>query len=534
MFKRFIDNSKMGTQILIIMSTSLLALTFFGGIGALQIYHSETLSEAEVLSERLGRDFKTQVQEWKNILIRGGNPEDYKKYTEAFYRKTNLVRDQATQLNILLSQNNISTANIEKFLEAHRQTETLYLSGLDQLQGNDWQSIRNVDALVRGIDREPAQILEDIIQDLDMASQSESVRLFALAVIAAFIIGLILVLLYTRAISARLGAMVKMAAALSRGELDTRIPLTGRNELGELAAAFNSMADRLGEIVGNVQQSGVRLSGAALDVSATARQQAASAKEQEATTHEIMATSQQIAQTSQDLVNNMDEVAQAMDAAATLADQGRGGLTRMGTAVGQMVEASSSISDKLAVLNDKAGNISSVVTTINKIADQTNLLSVNAAIEADKAGEYGIGFGTVATEIRRLADQTAVATWDIEEMVKEMQSAVSAGVMGMEKFSDQVHQGVDDTRQISEQLTQIVEQVQALAPHFESVHTGMRSQSRGAEQIQGALTQLSETIRNLNESMNQSNSVVNNLNQESDRLQESVQVFKFSHQTQAR
>src|SRR5207302_1442110 len=84
-----------------------------------------------------------------------------------------------------------------------------------------------------------------------------------------------------------------------------------------------------------------------------------------------------------------------------------------------------SITGKLAVLNEKTTNINSVVTTITKVADQTNLLSLNAAIEAEKAGEYGLGFAVVAMEIRRLADQTAVATYDIEKMVKEMQSAES-------------------------------------------------------------------------------------------------------------
>jgi hypothetical protein len=95
------------------------------------------------------------------------------------------------------------------------------------------------------------------------------------------------------------------------------------------------------------------------------------------------------------------------------------------------------VNAKLAILNEKAGNINQVVVTIVKVADQTNLLSLNAAIEAEKAGEYGRGFAVVATEVRRLADQTAVATYDIEQMVREIQSAVSAGVMGMDKFSEE-------------------------------------------------------------------------------------------------
>jgi len=100
----------------------------------------------------------------------------------------------------------------------------------------------------------------------------------------------------------------------------------------------------------------------------------------------------------------------------------------------KIMEASVSINERLGALSAKAANIGTVVTTITKVADQTNLLSLNAAIEAEKAGDYGRGFAVVATEIRRLADQTAGATGDIEQMVKQMQSAVAAGVMGWISF----------------------------------------------------------------------------------------------------
>lgn len=322
-----------------------------------------------------------------------------------------------------------------------------------------------------------------------------------------------------------IAAIHEVMLAVSAGDFSERVTLDMNGDFAILKNGVNQMADNLARIVYDVKQSCVQLSSSAVSISTTTKEQAASAKEQEATTHEIMATSQHIAHTSRDLVNNMDAVARAVDDTSELAASGHEGLTRMRGTVEQMVSASQNISDKLAVLNEKAGNINAVVTTINKIADQTNLLSVNAAIEADKAGEYGVGFSTVATEIRRLADQTAVATYDIEEMVKEMQAAVSAGVMGMEKFSDEIRQGVEDTRRVGDQLSQIVEKVQALAPHFESVHQGMRSQSDGAEQIQEALSQLGETIRNLNDSMRMSNSVVEKLNDESERLRQSVSAF---------
>jgi methyl-accepting chemotaxis protein WspA len=135
---------------------------------------------------------------------------------------------------------------------------------------------------------------------------------------------------------------------------------------------------------------------------------------------------------------------------------------------------------------------------------------------------------STVSEIRRLADQTAVATWDIEQMVKEMQSAVSAGVMGMEKFSEEVRRGVDDVRQVGAQLAHIIEQVDTLIPRFEEVNTGMTSQSQGAQQIRDAIVQLSESAQQTADSLRQSNGAIMQLNDAARRLQDGASHFRVS------
>ena len=275
-------------------------------------------------------------------------------------------------------------------------------------------------------------------------------------------------------------------------------------------------------LIAQVQRSALQVASSVTEIAATGKEHQATSAETASATSEIGATSKEIAATSKVLLNTINDVTEVAEQTASLAGTGQNGLARMEATMRQVMEAGGAVNAKLAVLNEKASNINQVVTTITKVADQTNLLSLNAAIEAEKAGEHGRGFVVVATEIRRLADQTAVASYDIEQLVKEMQSAVSAGVMGMDKFSEEVRRGVQEVEQVSEQLAQIISQVQALTPQFETVNEGMQSQSTGAQQISEALAQLTESAQQTVQSLHQSNIVMDQLNSTANDLRTSV------------
>ncbi len=394
----------------------------------------------------------------------------------------------------------------------------------DAIQVSLNQTGERFEAVLGGIAGQARELYQHVKQETATQVNFAQVAISAI-VLAGTMISLLFGFMFARRISAPVKQLTAASREMAGGTLSVRVPVLDNSDLGQMGQSFNQMAIDLGDIVKSVQGSGIQVASSTTEMAATMKEQEASATEQAATARQIVATSKQISTTAKDLLRSMDQVAQVATETASLAEEGSSGLTQMQASMGQMAEASRSITEKLTVLNDKASTISSVVTTINKVADQTNLLSLNAAIEAEKAGEYGIGFGVVATEIRRLADQTAVATWDIEQVVQEMQSAVSAGVMGMEKFSDEVRMGVVDSGRLGGQLSRIVQQVQALAPHFESVHGGMQSQTQGAEQIDEAIVQLSETVSQTADSLRESSRVIEHLNQASEQLQEAVSGF---------
>ena len=366
------------------------------------------------------------------------------------------------------------------------------------------------------------QSTKQIIAAVALAKQGILVS-FVIALVLACISGYFLL----RAVDRPLMQLVKAVDVMRTGDFSQRLDLKRRDEFSLLADGFNRMADDLTALVGQVQKSGIQVNTSVTEIAAAAKEQQATSSEIAATTTEIGATAKGIFATSKDLVRTMGEASTVAEQSATLAGNGQAGLARMEETMRNVMEAASSINAKLSVLNEKASNINQVVVTITKVADQTNLLSLNAAIEAEKAGEYGRGFSVVATEIRRLADQTAVATYDIEQMVKEIESAVSAGVMGMDKFSEEVRRGILEVQQVGGQMSQIIQQVQAMAPRFETVNEGMQAQSTGAEQISLALAQLSEAAQQTVESLRQSNLAIAELNEMAGELRGGVSRFKL-------
>ncbi len=371
------------------------------------------------------------------------------------------------------------------------------------------------------------------VDDVYRVFEERAIKLGVITLILAFVV-VAVSLKVAMSITRPLTAVKEGMQAVADGDLRAKVSedgaRSGTDEMGQLHSALHHMRKSLDSLIGQVQLSGIQVTSSTTQIAASARQLEATVAEQAASIREVTATTKEISSTSEGLMETMEGVSETAVETAGMGEQGRTKLSHMQSSMRDFITATNYISSKLGIINEKANKISSIVTTINKISDQTNLLSLNAAIEAEKAGEYGKGFSVVAREITRLSDQTAIATKDIEYMVKEMQSSVSSGVMEMDKFAENVRRGVDEVATISEHLGQIIDEVKALGPQFETVNRNMHHQVEGAQQISEAMGQLSTAADQTKESLAEYKRVTEQLNAAVQALQNEVSRFKLNRE----
>jgi methyl-accepting chemotaxis protein WspA len=468
-----------------------------------------TLGSMVDRGKQLRTDYDTRIAYWTRVLPQGQLRDTLlgpaREAAERFYR----LRDE--QLVPLLRAGDVEGATalsrgaIRNAYEEHR---------------------RAIDQVVR-------LSTADVVASEASAGEALSSSYLLLALLALACVAVVLLIAF---FGARLASTLTGRIALARdtaervaaGDLTTTVDIKGSDESAELLRAISSMNVGLQALVSRVKGATIELMGTATEFNSTSRQQEQSVSGFGASTSEIAAAVKEISATSQELLATMDNLSRVTSQTAEVAEDGRVGLDRMDTSMQQLTSATATISNKLAVIREKAVDINKVVTTITKVADQTNLLSINAAIEAEKAGELGLGFLVLAREIRRLADQTAVATLDIEHMVREMQTAVTAGVMEMDRFSEEVRSGVRTVGEIGGQLGTIIGQVRVLSGRFEVVNEGMRSQSEGARQIDQAMIHLSDVARQTTGSLREFKVATERLQLAITTLREGVSVFKVS------
>ncbi|OQY74714.1 MAG: hypothetical protein B6D45_06480, partial [Ignavibacteriales bacterium UTCHB3] len=345
--------------------------------------------------------------------------------------------------------------------------------------------------------------------------------------VGAFLLAMVMIYFTAKGMITPVNGVAEIARDLSEGDIQSAkekvfalaerflvSPIGAKKEKDEIWKLFRAIhgtIDNLEIILRQVGRAGIAVTSSVTQISASVQALNAAINQQAASTAEVKATGKEIYSSSIQLSETVEDVAEKSGRTLQLADKGASGLTEINLSMASLEQGSKEIAEKLSELYKKTSNITNVITTITKIATQTNLLSLNASIEAEKAGEYGAGFSVVSAEIKRLAEETAMAALEIEETIREMQQAVKADVIGVEVYAGTTRSSVSRISGIADNINEIIEYTKGVLPSFEEVSTKMKIQTDGAAQISDAMSELNDVALHTRESISEFSEITENL-----------------------
>jgi len=310
-------------------------------------------------------------------------------------------------------------------------------------------------------------------------------------------------------------------------DLTVKIPVTTKNEIGELAASFNILTANLHQIIKNVSEAVRGLNSFGGEVAVSVEQQATVASEQSAAVSEITSTMEELSSSSTQIAEHSKSV---VDLATRTWDTTKKGAAAAEAVMMKMNEIhadSQNSINEIVDLGRKSREISKVMEIINTIADQTKLIAFNAALEASSAGEAGKRFGVVAVEIRRLADSVMESTGEIEAKVSEIQDSINRLVIASEKGSKGIQEGLDHTNQTATSLFEIVDSAQATQEAAKQISLSTQQQKTASSQVVIALREIASGANQTSDAIRQISSITKKLTDLSDGLKGQVEKFRI-------
>ncbi len=309
-------------------------------------------------------------------------------------------------------------------------------------------------------------------------------------VIAGF--GLVVVWFVGLGIAAPLRKMVSMLQNIAQGEgdLTQRLQVDRADELGGIAAGFNSFLEKLQTMISQVVVSVQKVSDSSENTADIAIRTNQGVQRQLGEIEQVATAVQEMSATAQEVAGNATHAADAASNADQAANQGKHVVQSTASSIASLA---SEIGRAVVVVQNLAKdseNINAILTTIRGIAEQTNLLALNAAIEAARAGEQGRGFAVVADEVRNLAQKTQQATEEIQKMIEQLQHGTREVVKVMQESQDKTDDSVQHARQAAESLEAITQAVSVISEMNTQIATAAEEQSAVAEDINRNVTNI--------------------------------------------
>lgn len=511
-------NAKLSAALLVCLSI-VMAMVIWGIVSLwaqIQVYQSLIIHESQNQYEvsLVELDFKTQVQEWKNVLLRGKDADKRNKYWQRFQKREAEVQTSINRLKTALidkAQYNINYREspiiqlVSDFIKAHQSMGIAYRKGYAAFVAANFEAAVG-DKAVSGIDRAPSKLLADAGKELHLIMQSAAsvaldsskrvITQITIAVLLAMIIAVgVFLYMANRILIKPIHILSSAMTHIANSDYSQAITYKNSDEVGVLANNTRLVQKNMLEVLTSLISAAEQASSAAGNLSESSQEAKKTVNDQKYQTEQVATAMNQMNAT-------VNEVAKNAQLASTTAQQARQlsaeGLSEVNNTVNSInllaseVEKTSSVIESLAVDSQSIGGILEV---IRGIAEQTNLLALNAAIEAARAGDQGRGFAVVADEVRLLAQRTQESTQEIQGMIEKLQAGTNNAVVVLVSGRAQAHSCVEQAAKTGKAIHQIEASITAINDMNVLIASSAEEQSAVAEEI-------NQNIIAINQSMN--------------------------------
>lgn len=382
------------------------------------------------------------------------------------------------------------------------QGETEKYEKLDSTQGR--LIIKQFDERVENLANYQSEYLDSKIAATTKKIQHIKLQMILLGVFAV-VISLTIAILVGNFMARPINGMARAAKKIAAGDLTTeQLDIKNRDEVGDLALAFNQMSVNLKDLITNVRHNTVQVSSSAAELTASADQTI------QATEH-ITSSIQEVASGSEAQGKNATESSTAMKSmtkgiqqlASTTAavselaietnSEAKSGNDSLQRVITQMQTINTAVAESASVvknLDKHSVEIGNIISIITEIAEQTNLLALNAAIEAARAGDHGRGFAVVADEVKKLAEQSKQSAEQIAALIAEIQQDTNHAVTAMHAGTQEVQTGMQVVQVAEEGFAKIVKLIEQVSMQIQEATAVSEEMSSSAQQIYAAFDEI--------------------------------------------
>ncbi|MEG1042139.1 MAG: methyl-accepting chemotaxis protein [Pseudomonas sp.] len=453
---------------------------------------------ASQLIDEANLQFKVQVQEWKNVLLRGKQPAELDKYWQQFLAREQQVQGLLDQL--IQGSDTTLKARAEQLKESHRQLGQAYERGRQAFLAAGADPAVG-DQAVKGVDRAASEQMSELVNQLrsDAQARAQAINESAQRIVwlgllvmfgSALLVGLFSLWLVNRNLIEPIRGLIEYVAQLSQGRFEARVTSDRHDELGRLAVAANTLRDFLADTIARLQNNAGELENASGELRSIAGSMARGTDDQFQRTDQVATAMHEMSATAQEVARHAAEAARAADDAdhsAQAGEQVMQDTIRIIASVNQEIAGTAAV---IRHLEADSARIGKVLEVIRGIAEQTNLLALNAAIEAARAGEAGRGFAVVADEVRSLAQRTAASIAEINQIISAVQSGALEAVKAIDSGQQRSEEGAEQVQQAGQMLQRITLAVEAIRDMNRQIATAAEEQTSVAEDISRNLVEI--------------------------------------------